>query len=309
MVLLPICCGNLIPMPSKWSRKIHDDVIKFSSSLAICVGNSPVTGEFPTQRPVRSSFDAFFDLRLNKRLSKQSWGWWFETPSHPIWRHSNPPCENTAMCGLCTYVLESTVIMRNKGCPALHTHRQFWPNSKDCRINWYLTLFSMFAYTLVLQQTRLIDHGIAGSWSKANVLRKLARPWSELIFLGLYSLTGRALTARSREVSKPWDMGLDFSVSPKFGRLLGSRATEKSVKCQNDTIIVTPISPLRSFGRFGGKTSYRLVNRGPCTETEIFRGNKITLSETPGSVGKLLKITRLLHWINSSRPRDAYMLA
>ena len=23
------------------------------------------------------------------RLSKQSWGWWFETPSRPLWRHSN----------------------------------------------------------------------------------------------------------------------------------------------------------------------------------------------------------------------------
>ena len=36
-------------------------------------------GEFPTQRPVTRSFDVFFDLRLNKRLSKQSWRWWFET--------------------------------------------------------------------------------------------------------------------------------------------------------------------------------------------------------------------------------------
>ena len=43
----------------------------------------------PTQRPVTWSFDVFFDLRLNKRLSKQWWGWWFETPSCPLWRHSN----------------------------------------------------------------------------------------------------------------------------------------------------------------------------------------------------------------------------
>ena len=42
-----------------------------------------------SQRPVTRSFDVFFDLRLNKRLSKQSWGWWFETPSHPLWRHCN----------------------------------------------------------------------------------------------------------------------------------------------------------------------------------------------------------------------------
>ena len=35
------------------------------------------------------SFDVFFDLRLNKRLSKQSWGWWLETLSRPLWRHRN----------------------------------------------------------------------------------------------------------------------------------------------------------------------------------------------------------------------------
>ena len=54
----------------------------FSALLALCAGNSPVNGEFPAQRPVARSFDVFFDLRPNKRLSKQSWGWWFETPSH-----------------------------------------------------------------------------------------------------------------------------------------------------------------------------------------------------------------------------------
>ena len=46
-------------------------------------------GEFPTQRPVTRSFDVFFDLRLNKRLSKQPWGWWFETLSWSLWRHCN----------------------------------------------------------------------------------------------------------------------------------------------------------------------------------------------------------------------------
>ena len=46
-------------------------------------------GEFPTQRPVTRSFDVFFDLRLNKQLSKQSWCWWFETLSRPLWRHCN----------------------------------------------------------------------------------------------------------------------------------------------------------------------------------------------------------------------------
>ena len=61
----------------------------FSALLAICARNSLVPGEFPTRRPVTRSFDVFFDLRLNKRLSKQSWGWWFQMPSCSLWRHSN----------------------------------------------------------------------------------------------------------------------------------------------------------------------------------------------------------------------------
>ena len=65
----------------------------FYASQSICAGNSPVPGEFPAQRPVMRSFDIFFDMRPNKRLSKQSWGWWFETPSHPLWRHvMRPQC-------------------------------------------------------------------------------------------------------------------------------------------------------------------------------------------------------------------------
>ena len=35
------------------------------------------------------SFGVFFDLRLNKRWSKQSCSWWFEMPSRPLWRHWN----------------------------------------------------------------------------------------------------------------------------------------------------------------------------------------------------------------------------
>ena len=47
------------------------------------------TGEFPAQKPVTQGFDVFFDLCPKKRLSKQLWGWWFQTPSRPLWRHSN----------------------------------------------------------------------------------------------------------------------------------------------------------------------------------------------------------------------------
>ena len=79
-----------------WRFQCNDRTMMTSSNwnifrviLTLCAGNSPVTGEFPSQRPVTRSFDVFFDLRLNKRMSKQSWGWWFETPSCSLWRHCN----------------------------------------------------------------------------------------------------------------------------------------------------------------------------------------------------------------------------
>ena len=61
----------------------------FSMLLALCVGNSQVTSEFPSQKPVTRSFDIFFDLRLNKLLIKQTKRWWFEMPSHSLWCHCN----------------------------------------------------------------------------------------------------------------------------------------------------------------------------------------------------------------------------
>ena len=71
----------------------------FSALLALCAGNSPVPGEFPAQRPVTRSFAVFFDLRPNKRLNAQWWGWWFETSSSPLWRHCNAriPSQRTAL--------------------------------------------------------------------------------------------------------------------------------------------------------------------------------------------------------------------
>ena len=70
----------------------------FPALLAICAGNSTVTGEFPTQRPVMRSFDVFFVLLLKKRLSKQSWDWWCETPSRPLWCHYNGQIPYIGIC-------------------------------------------------------------------------------------------------------------------------------------------------------------------------------------------------------------------
>ena len=79
------CTVNINATDAWWRHQMET----VSALLAICAGNSPVPGEFPAQRPVTRGFDVFFDLRPNKRLSKQSRGWWFETLSCPLWRHCN----------------------------------------------------------------------------------------------------------------------------------------------------------------------------------------------------------------------------
>ena len=73
----------------------------FSALLAIYAGNSPVSAEIPTQRPVTRGFEVFFDLRLNKGFSKQSWGWWFET----LGRQVVVVCDPNVICYAYKFVL------------------------------------------------------------------------------------------------------------------------------------------------------------------------------------------------------------
>ena len=97
-VLLSIkrCCWEYV---IKWKKT-------FSALLALCAGNSPVT----TQRPLTQSSDVFIDLRLNKWLSKQSWGWWFETQLCSLWRHCNDTNNLRSRYGVST---ESTLEKNN----------------------------------------------------------------------------------------------------------------------------------------------------------------------------------------------------
>ena len=85
-----------------------------SALLAICAGNSPVTGEFPAQRPVTGNFDVFFDLGLNERLSKQSRGWWFEMPSRSLWRHNNVRTVTKALPGVSVFAFLKAQFIHNK---------------------------------------------------------------------------------------------------------------------------------------------------------------------------------------------------
>ena len=118
-ILLLVICG-----PSHghnfFSTWWHHQMEAFSALLTLCAGNSPATGKFPTQRPVTRSFDVFIDLRLNKRLSKHLWGWWYETPLCSLWRQCNemPQQYNCQQCQDMCKILESSmnsILFREKG--------------------------------------------------------------------------------------------------------------------------------------------------------------------------------------------------
>ena len=104
-----------------WSSTLIRLSMMTSSNGNIFRVTGLLCGEFtghqwiPRTKPVTRSFDVFFDLRLNKRLSKQSRGWWIETPSRPLWRNYNDYqtriCTSTLaapvaweMCGTLIYV-------------------------------------------------------------------------------------------------------------------------------------------------------------------------------------------------------------
>ena len=69
----------------------HDDVIKWNHFPHYWpfVRGIHRSRWIPRTKASDAEFDVFFDLRLNKRLSKQPWGWWFETPSWSLWRQCN----------------------------------------------------------------------------------------------------------------------------------------------------------------------------------------------------------------------------
>ena len=124
----------------------------FSEFLALCVGTSTVTGEFPSQRPVTRNFEVFFDLGVNKRLSKQSWGWWFETPSLPLWRHSND------------YLKTSHVVVFDPLC----THKDFLSTYRDShcydKTTWQHCYLHLKSRVVVMQTVSLVINSGSLQW-------------------------------------------------------------------------------------------------------------------------------------------------
>ena len=137
--------------------------------MTLCAGNSSGHGEFPAQRPVTRSFDVFIDLRLDKQLSKQSGGWWFETLSCPLWRHRNDViqvntyrfiiiCDGNEICFWYCNSLRMTdyllflCLLSFSSCPKIHfviktideNPLQIWP--VDPFAVWNISNISNFIY-------------------------------------------------------------------------------------------------------------------------------------------------------------------
>ena len=88
--IIPRMSPNLVQNPSP-KDKIHDDVIKwkrFPRNWSFVRGIHR-SRWIPHTKASDAELCGFFDLRLNKRLSKQPWGWWFGTLSRSLWRHCN----------------------------------------------------------------------------------------------------------------------------------------------------------------------------------------------------------------------------
>ena len=116
-------------------RKTHDDVIKWEHFRRYW------TGEFPAQMPVTQSFDVFFNLRLNRRLHKQSLGWWFETPSHPLWCHCN------VLARAIMSELRETTLVVTFGCDMICDWNK---KTEHCGTEWTLKgKVSMFIWTIL----------------------------------------------------------------------------------------------------------------------------------------------------------------
>ena len=113
----------------------------FSALLALCAGNSPITGEFPSQRPVALNFKVFFDLRLNKWLSKQSRRRWFETPSRSLWRHCNVV--------LCCVVVMSLTVADSFDYSPIFFGLFYW----HCRISWQCVPLKLRQMVAISQTT------------------------------------------------------------------------------------------------------------------------------------------------------------
>ena len=183
----------------------------FSALLAICAGNSPVPGEFPTQRPVTRSFDVYFDLRPNKCLSKQSWGWWFETLSPSLWRHRNDVITSSHYLKECLLAISEVMWRRSHTVyPKKYAHgfvvlcfivviQSFIMNSHEVFIHIHQGCFAGTGAIVRLPQCQWSKPDGYGKISQCITTTKHSKAKTVCIFLGIYCMTN--LTGRDQDIN------------------------------------------------------------------------------------------------------------
>ena len=147
---------DVIGSASWWRHQMET----YSALLAICAGNSPVPGEFHAQSPLTRSFDVFFDLHLNKRLSGQSWGWWFETLLRPLWRHCDVHRGNCSFKKMIRYL---TLIFKDQ-----ITHMLYITQSYDNYDSAKLYTVVLFSITIRKHEDYVygqMNYPVLGSYS------------------------------------------------------------------------------------------------------------------------------------------------
>ena len=134
---------------------------------ALLWGKPPVTGEFPSQRLVTRSLDVFFDLRLNKRLSKQSGCRWFDTPSRSLWRRCNVRSESNK------YSIKKALGIR-------HYVDIIWPpwrlrsRARDLFFQQFVLTFNRFNIEALFYRSTWI------LITKGNDVESVSMPWCQL---------------------------------------------------------------------------------------------------------------------------------
>ena len=142
-----------------------------SALLAPCAGNSPITGEFPSQRPVTRSFDVFFDLYLNKRFSKQSWinGWVNNREAGDLRRHRGHYDVIVMYCIYCALQFVVTWVVA----PIFMWYHMVWilwhPTGFKAFINTVSTFWNIQIALSLILYLYLLELPYNSSWPCANI--------------------------------------------------------------------------------------------------------------------------------------------
>ena len=130
----------------------HDDAIKWKHfprnwPFVRGIHRSPVNSPHKGQWRGALMFSFFF--YLNKRLGKQSWGWWFETLSRSLWRHCNDK-DVKAWYEMKMYVSVSYEFSARKGLFCI-LHRQHTHTNPDTGLlKWWLHFSSVYAKSVAI---------------------------------------------------------------------------------------------------------------------------------------------------------------